>query len=465
MTRRLVLAMALLVAVVAVALAVPLATVAANDRRLAFITGLEVDTLTTAATMSAQAEADWQQTAEETAVRTGARVVVVDPSGTLIADSDQTSLDRAFDRPEIAAALAGSLTADVRPSSTLGEDLRYVAAPVIKDDGVAAAVRLSLPESIVTDEVQETQLWLAVFVLTVVVGASLVAWLLARSISSPLLRVADVAESLPDDLDLRADEGHGPPEVRSVAVALNSTASRLSGILQRTERVAADASHHLRTPLTGVRLRLEAIEDTADQEQVRAEARAATAEVDRLTHRIEQVLALARSDAGAGPIASHDVSLIVHDRIEAASGMFAERDVELTSDIAREVFIASPTGVVARVIDELLGNALQYARTRVHVTLRPVDRMGELTVSDDGPGIPAAEREGVFGRFTRGSSSVPGGSGLGLALVRESVSGLGGSARAVESEWGGLSVVVRMPLADAPRGVPGYAGSSRPMPE
>lgn len=450
MTKRLVIAMAVLVAVVAAALAIPLAIVVANDQRAAFVSNLEVDTLTTAATMSGQPNVDWQETAEATAARTGARVVVVNPDRGLLADSDNSSLDRLFDRPEINDALAGSLTSDVRTSVTLGEDLRYVAAPVIQNYDVVAAVRLSLPESIVDDEVQETQRWLIVFVLTVILAAALLAWALARSISSPLRHVAEVAEDLPDDLGLRADERHGPPEVRAVAVALNSTAERLSGILQRTQRVAADASHHLRTPLTGVRLRLEAIEDISDQEQVKTEAQAATAEVDRLNRRIEQVLALARSDAGAAPIGAQDASAILAERVDAAGAMFVEAGVELTSSLAPGVLVTAPAGVVSRVVDELLGNALQYARTRVHVDLRVVDRAAVLAVSDDGPGLPAAERESVFDRFTRGSASVPGGSGLGLALVRESVSGLGGSARATESRWGGLSVTVRMPMADEP---------------
>lgn len=447
MTRRLVIAMAVLVAVVAVALAVPMAAVVANDQRSAFIAGLEVDTLTTAATMSSQPAVDWQETAEETAARTGARVVVVAPDRSLLADSDNSSLDRLFDRPEINAALAGSLTSDVRTSVTLGEDLRYVAAPVIQYFDVVAAVRLSLPESIVTEAVQETQRWLGVFVLMVVVAAALVAWALARSISAPLRHVAEVAEELPDDLDLRADERHGPHEVRAVAVALNSTADRLSGILQRTQRVAADASHHLRTPLTGVRLRLEAIEDISDQEQVKSEARAATSEVDRLNRRIEQVLALARSDAGEAAIAPQDIAAIAQERAEAATAMFAETGIELTTTIETDVRVAAPSGVVARIVDELLGNALQYARSRVHLDLQQTDSGGVLAVSDDGPGLPPDEREAVFERFTRGSASVPGGSGLGLALVRESVVALGGSARAQESRWGGLTVMVRFPSA------------------
>ncbi len=454
MTRRLVLAMAVLVAVVAAALALPLASVVANDQRAAFISGLEVDTLTTAARLSALPDIDWQTTAEAEAARTGARIVVVSPDATLLADSDQTSLDRQFDRPEIDAALAGSLTSDVRTSVTLGEPLRYVAAPIIQNFDVVGAVRLSLPESIVDEEVQETQRWLIVFVVAVVVGAGLVAWLLARSISSPLKRVAQVAEDLPDDLDLRADETHGPPEVRAVAVSLNSTASRLSGILRRTQRVAADASHHLRTPLTGVRLRLEAIDDISDQEHVQDEARAAMSEVDRLSHRIEQVLALARSDVGAVAPAVQDASAVVRDRVEAAGGMFDESDVTLDADIEPAVHVLAPTGAMARIVDELLGNALQYARTRVRVSLHRDGRTAVLRVEDDGPGVPESERDAVFDRFRRGSASVPGGSGLGLALVRETVVAMAGSARADASPLGGLLVLVRVPCADADAAVP-----------
>lgn len=448
MTRRLVIAMALLVAVVAAALAIPMAIVVANGERAAFISGLEVDTLTTAAAMAAQPEVQWQSTAEATSARTGARVVVVATDRTLLADSDNTTIDRLFDRPEIDAALSGAVRSDVRPSQTLGEDLRFVAAPIIQDFGVTGAVRLSLPESIVTEEVRQTQRWLVVFVLTVVMGAALVAWLLARSIASPLRRMAAVAEDLPDDLDLRADEASGPREVRAVARALNSTAQRLGGILQRTQRVAADASHHLRTPLTGVRLRLEAIEDTSSEQAVRHEAHSALVEVDRLTRRLEQVLALARTDAGRATLETQDVSRAVRDRIDAAAGMFGERGILLQSRIRDHVMVRSQAGVIARVVDELLGNAAQYARTRVDVEVGTSSGMAVLTVSDDGPGVPEQERDEVFERFRRGSGAVPGGSGLGLALVRESVEGLGGSAVAEESDSGGLAVVVRLPEVD-----------------
>lgn len=452
--------MAVLVAFVAAALAIPMAIVVSNDQRAAFVARLEVDTLATAATMSAQPFIDWQVTAEETAQRTGARVVVVSPERSLLGDSGNTELDRLFDRVEIDEALKGSLTSDVRMSQTMGEELRFVAAPIIQNYDVAGAVRLSLPESLVDEEVQETQRWLALFVVTVIITAGLVAWILARSIAAPLRHVALVAEDLPNDLNQRARTDEGPPEVRAVAVALNNTAERLSGILRRTQRVAADASHHLRTPLTGVRLRLEAIEDITDQEDVAEEARAATAEVDRLTHRIEQVLDLAKTDAGSVPSEEQDLAVIVEERAQAAAATFDEQGIRLDVDVQRGDIVVAPRGSLARVVDELLGNALKYARRSVTAVVRREASTVIFEVIDDGPGIPTDEREEVFERFHRGSGSAPGGTGLGLALVKETIVSIGGSVRALEAPGGGVRIRVEVPASRTTD----YAGSTRPMP-
>ncbi len=439
--------MTALVAVVALALAIPMAVVVAGDQRAAFISGLEVDTLATSIEMSAKPFIDWQATADEAAARTGARVVAVSRDLVLHADSGGGDLDREFDRPEVVDALAGTFSSDVRTSVTMGEELRYVAAPIIQGYQVVGAVRLSLPDSLVDQDVRETQLWLGAFVVSVVVAAGLVAWLLARSISAPLRNLAEVAEELPDDLSRRASTDSGPAEVRAVASALNGTAERLGGILRRTQRVAADASHHLRTPLTGVRLRLEAIEDTTNQPEVAQEARAATAEVDRLTHRIEQVLELARSDAAAVPIVEQDVSGVVAERVDAASTLAREREVTITADVSPGIVISAPRGALARVVDELIGNALAYARSRIVVSLSRTATSLQLTVADDGPGIPEGERESVFDRFHRGTSAVPGGSGLGLALVRETAEAMGGRVTAEASVDGGAAIRVVLPFS------------------
>jgi len=447
MTRRLVLAMTTLAGLVAIALAIPLASIAATNVRSAFIAQLEIDTLGTASVLASQPISEWAETVRIASERTGARVVVVDTDRVLMEDSAQTPLDRVFDRPEVDQALAGSLNSDVRPSATIGTELRYVAAPVVQAMDVVAAVRFSLLEDEVDAQVTRTQLWLVAFVIAVVVAAGLLAWLIARSIAGPLNRLSDVAAALPDDLALRASEADGPPEVRAVARVLNSTAERLAGILQRTERVAADASHHLRTPLTGVRLRLEAIEETTSQADVRKQAIAATAEVDRLTRRIEQVLALARSDARTGLVESTDATAVARDRVSQAELIADERGLTLDASIEPGTVVSCGVGTFARVLDELLSNAYSYATSRIRVELRGGPAAVRLTVEDDGPGIAEVEREAVFDRFVRGSGSAPGGSGLGLALVREAARGAGGDAVASRSSLGGLQVDVSWPSA------------------
>lgn len=448
MTRRLVLAMTALVAVVALALAIPLAVIVAHDQKTQFINRLEVATLSASSRLASQPFELWPEEVDVIATETGARVVVVDTKKNLVADSSDSTLDRAFDRPEITAALAGSLTTDMRYSSTLGTSIRYVAAPIVQREQVSSAIRLSLPEDEVTAVVRRTLVYLVLFVLAVVVIAAAIAVMVSRSIASPLRRLAAVAHDLPEDLALRADEAKGPEEVREVAGALNSTAAKLEGILARTQRVAADASHHLRTPLTGMRLRLEAIEDISNDEgnaDVAAQAAAATAEVDRLTRRIEQVLALSRMDAGVAGVERVNASDIVRARIEEASHIAAERDISLGVSLDGDVIVESTPGSIARMIDEMLGNAFTYATSRVDVSLRAGDGIATLTVSDDGPGVAADERGRIFERFQRGSSAKPGGSGLGLALVQETARSLGGDAQANASDAGGLMIAVTLP--------------------
>lgn len=446
MTKRLVISMVTLVALVALALAIPFALTIRADQRAQFVGGLERDALATATIMASQPFVDWQATADATAERTGARVVVVDRERTLVADSDESGVDRTFDRPEISSALDGYLASDVRNSSTLGTDLRYVAAPIIQNYSVVAAVRLSLSEDQVDSVVFTATLWLIAFFASVATVAAIVAWLLARSIARPVDQLTKVVESLPTDLSIRADETSGTKEVRSASVALNTTADRLEGLISRTQRVAADASHHLRSPLTGVRLRLEAISDLSTDPEIVNNAESAISEVDRLAHRIDQILLLTRADSGTVEIQREELDAIVVDRAEAASVIAQEHGVDIVVT-TQPCSVAVPTGTCARIIDELLGNAMAYAVSKIYVSVKPVDGFAELVVSDDGPGLPEdTDPESIFNRFFRAKNSVPGGSGLGLALVRESARLASGNARAEASNSGGLQISVRLPL-------------------
>jgi signal transduction histidine kinase len=453
-----------LVVLVVGALAFPLQMVVARDQHAALVAKLQVEALSTASIMGTQPAnppnyAAWTATAIAESKSSGARVIVVDGrTKRLIVDSQGSELGRVFVRPEITHALNGDLASGVRPSETIGGPLRYTAAPVVKVNEVVAAVRLTLPEKDVNAIISRTRAALILFAVVMIFISAMIAWAIAEWISNPLRRLALVAKDLPEDLSLRAHTDEGPGEVRSVALALNETAERLGTLLGRMQRVAADASHHLRTPLTGVRLRLEAIEDVSDQNEVQHDAKAALVEVDKLSRRIDQVLALAQSDAADTDDARvTDISNHVTTRVESWAHVAAERGIVLESLIVPGLRAKSRPGAVERIVDELIGNAMLYARGSIAVTLKTFGRGPRaqviLEVGDDGPGVPEEEREILFQRFQRGSHAKPGGSGLGLALVSESARADGGLALLGTSVRGGLLVTVAWPAAEVTGGV------------
>ena len=437
--------MASIAASVAMALSIPMAVLVARSEQSSIVNEMRVETLATASKLSSLPRAKWPAVVQTAPSRPDERVVVVDTQLNLVADSSRTELDREFNRPEILAALAGSLASDVRPSKTLGLELRFVAAPIVQNERVVAAVRFSLAENSVLNAVNRTVRLLVLFVIAVTIIAGVIAWLLASSIAAPVRALAQIAGRLHGDLSLRAEDTRGPKEVREVASALNDTAERLFELVRRTERVAAEASHHLRTPLTGIRLRLEAIEDMAsdaESHEVADEARHALDEVDRLTHRIDQVLTLAKADAGSSALGDVQAADAVETRVRAFEPIAQEQAVRLMANIAPGLVVRADAGAVPRIVDELLGNALHYARSLITVTLRDVRDMVELVVEDDGAGVPAQELQTIFERFRRGSTAAPGGTGLGLAMVRETAVACGGSAYAETSSLGGLAVHV-----------------------
>ena len=175
------------------------------------------------------------------------------------------------------------------------------------------------------------------------------------------------------------------------------------------------------------------------------QATAAIDEVDRLAHRIERVLALARTDSGAVRTDLIDTTTVIGQRVSQAQLVAEERGIDMRIHLEPDLMVTTSATALAGLVDELLGNALTYARTSITVELHSRDDTVALTVGDDGPGVSAFELEEIFQRFTRGSGAVPGGSGLGLALVQETARAYGGDAYATTSADGGLAVCVVLP--------------------
>jgi two-component system, OmpR family, sensor kinase len=379
----------------------------------------------------------------------GARVIVVDARGRLVADSAGTGLSLASyrNRPEITAALAGRSEQGTRHSDTLGSDLLYTAVPVLG----GGAVRVTQSVDAVGARVRRNVL--------VVIGVGLVAlalglglaWVLAGSLARPLRGLARTARRVEDgELDARA-EITGASEQREVAIAFNDMTERLEESIQAQREFVGNASHQLRTPLTGLRLRLEAAEIKADDPGVEHELRLAEAEVERLTNLLNSLLTLARGGdrpVVRGPVSLRTVSEAAHERWLPRAEATGHT---LALDGESDAFVRAGEEDVAIALDNLIENALVYAPPGTTVTISwGLD--GAVAVLDEGPGIPSGEEKQVFERFRRGRSDRPG-TGLGLAIVETLARRWGGTASIRNRETGGARAEVRLPVDHSARGL------------
>ncbi len=459
MTRRLVATYLILAAVVLVALEVPLGIVNERGQRRDLQQRVERDAVALAALVEdtlqsgpAPGDPTLRRIVGGYAASTGARVVVVGPAGTALADSDdERELGRDFStRPEIAAALDGTVATGTRRSDTLGTDLLYVAVPVASGGVVHGVVRASVPTSRLDTLVRRYWLILGGVALVVLAAVAVTGLWLARWVSRPLTDLRDATRRAEaGDLSVRADPGEGPDEVRELASAFNDMVGRLDQLVGTQETFVADASHQLRSPLTALRLRIENMQHgaaAADAEDLEG----ALAEVDRLSRLVDGLLALARAERRAAERSPQDVGALVRERADAWRAAAAERGVALDAEAAPGLVAALAPGAVEQMLDNLVANALEVAPAGSAVAIAAAGDDGHvtLTVTDAGPGMPAEDRERAFDRFWRGREDRRG-SGLGLAIVRSLAEADDGSVRLEEAPGGGLRAVVTLPRAAA----------------
>lgn len=375
----------------------------------------------------------------------GVSVVIVDADGSAALGPDFDPGEDFTNRPEIVTALTGRPATGERVSVTLGGQLFFVAVPVLSGDAVVGAVRITTPagevDAAVSERVSGLVLVLGISLVIAVVSASVLSWTVTR----PLSRLTATTRRLADgDLSTRAEEGEGPPEVRSLARAFNTMATQIGDLVDRQRQFAGTASHQLRTPLTALRVRLESLADALDGEQ-EAHANAAIAETDRLRRMIEGLLILSRvDDAVVAPI-TIDLADIVRERAEYWGPLAEESSVRVSVIADGSVPVTAVPGAVEQIVDNLVDNALDVSPVDgdLRLEVRSDGDMVELHVIDDGPGLGPEDRVAAFGRFWRGERATTGGSGLGLAIVRQLAQAAGGTAVLEEAESGGIDAVVR----------------------
>ena len=315
-------------------------------------------------------------------------------------------------------------------------------------------IQVAQPERVRHERAAQAALRSVVPLLAVAPALALViGWLVSRSLA-PLQRLA-VEVRARDSGSLQALPVAGlPDEVLPLVQSLNALLDRLGSALAAQRHFVGDAAHELRSPLTALKLQVQVMRRAPDDATRDAAARALTAGVDRATRLVEQLLALARSEAGppreatAAPLAE-----LVRQTMADVGPFAAARGTTLELDVADGADALAVTGdadvsVLAR---NLIDNAVRYSppggRVSVWVGGDPAQATAPvLQVDDDGPGIPQADREMVFDRFVRRDNAADQtGSGLGLAIVRQVALRQGAEVALSESPAGGLRVRVTWP--------------------
>jgi two-component system osmolarity sensor histidine kinase EnvZ len=251
-------------------------------------------------------------------------------------------------------------------------------------------------------------------------------------------RLAGAAEAFGLGRDIGAMKPEGAQEVRQAAIAFNRMQERIRRfVAQRTEMLAG-ISHDLRTPLTRMRLGLAVLPRTEEEEE---DIAALTEDVEEMERMVAAYLAFARGEGGEQPRPA-DLAEIVRDVAQKARRDGAEVAVEAPGSLV----LPLRQDALRRCLANLLDNARKHAR-RIAVAVseqpREAGSWAQVTVDDDGPGIPEGQREEAFRPFATLSA---GGTGLGLAIARDIARAHGGDIVLEDSPLGGLRARVRLPV-------------------
>jgi two-component system OmpR family sensor kinase len=285
-------------------------------------------------------------------------------------------------------------------------------------------------------------------------GALLASYVLGARLSRPLRRMAAVAARVDaGDLHPRIhDPGGGGDEVKVLADAFNHMLDRLTDAFAGQRAFVADASHELRTPLTVIRGQLEvlAAQSSPSGEEVRRVERLVQAEIARVSRLVDDLLLLVKTEQ-AEFLRVERIDLVDYVReLWDGTSLIAARRFEL-GPVPEGALRADPDRL-AQALRNLLGNAIDHTSPELGVVRMRVERAPRghvrFLVEDDGPGIPADQRERVFGRFHRTDSArdrASGGTGLGLAIVRAIADAHGGTVIASASPEGGARIELQLP--------------------
>ncbi|WP_432478142.1 ATP-binding protein [Nocardioides sp. GXQ0305] len=266
-------------------------------------------------------------------------------------------------------------------------------------------------------------------------GAVLLADRLGRSFVGPIAALASSAEDLGTGRQAAPVPIGGPVEVQALGVALQRLVDRIEVLLERERRGVSDLSHRLRTPVTALRLRAERLADRDEAERIQSD-------LDELEAMVDHLVVQARRSEREGLVAMADAGAVVRDRVDFWLALAEDQGRDVAVDLPRDPLpVGASEDDLAALVDALLDNVFTHAPegSPVAVTLQAAPAGGALLVVEDGgPGYP--EGLDVTDRGVSGGGST----GLGMSIVATTAEASGGSLVLGSSRWGGARTEVRL---------------------
>lgn len=283
--------------------------------------------------------------------------------------------------------------------------------------------------SAVTREVGRTLLIIGAVALLAIISAVLLAVRQANRLTSPLTDLAETAERLGSGDPRPRHKRYGVPELDRVADVLDASAERIARMLTAERRLAADASHQLRTPLTALSMRIEEISVTDDPDTVKEEANIALTQVERLTDVVQRLLTNAR-DPRTGSAVVFDLDEVIKQQIEEWRPAYRGEGRAVVRSGRHGLRAVGTPGAVAQVLAALIENALMHGGGTVALRTRVTGNQVVVEVTDEGAGVPADLGARIFERSISGRNST----GIGLAVARDLAEADGGRLELLQQQ-------------------------------
>ncbi|TSB21807.1 ATP-binding protein [Streptomyces benahoarensis] len=294
-----------------------------------------------------------------------------------------------------------------------------IQSQVTGDRGEQVTVQES--RAAVNEEIGRTLLVILAVALLAIVAAVILAIRQARRLTAPLIDLAETAERLGSGDPRPRHRRYGVQELDRVADVLDASAERIARMLTAERRLAADASHQLRTPLTALSMRLEEITLTDDPDTVKEEATIALAQVERLTDVVQRLLTNSR-DPRSGSAVAFDLDEVVKQQVEEWRPAYRSAARSIVRSGKKGLRAVGTPGAVAQVLATLIENSLMHGDGTVALRTRVTGNQAVVEVTDAGPGVSADLGSRVFERTVSGRNST----GLGLAVARDLAEADGG---------------------------------------